>query len=39
VKGKKENVRSGVYDIQGRNVNRQIKKGLFVLDGHKVVVK
>ena len=39
VKGKVENTKSGVYDLLGRNVNRQIKKGLFVLDGHKVVVK
>jgi hypothetical protein len=39
VRGKVENTKSGVYDLLGRNVNRQIKKGLFVLDGHKVVVK
>ena len=39
VRGKVENTKSGAYDLLGRNVNTQTKKGLFVLDGRKVVVK
>ena len=45
VRGKKEETKSGVYDLQGRRVkefgirNSELKKGLYIVNGKKVVIK
>nr|WP_288281233.1 pectinesterase family protein [uncultured Prevotella sp.] len=39
VRSKKEEVRSGTYDLQGRNVGAIGKKGVYIVDGHKTIVR
>lgn len=39
VRSKMEDVRGDIYDLQGRKVQKPSKKGLYINNGHKVVVK
>ena len=39
VRSKKDEVRSGTYDLQGRNVGAIGKKGVYIVDGHKTIVR
>ena len=39
VRSKKADVSGDVYDLQGRKMQKLSKKGLYIKDGHKVVVK
>lgn len=39
VRSKKADVRGDFYDLQGRKVEKPSKKGLYINEGHKVVVK
>jgi hypothetical protein len=39
VRSKMEEVRSGTYDLQGRNVGAIGKKGVYIVDGHKTIVR
>jgi len=39
VRSKKDDVRGDVYDLQGRKVQKLSKKGLYLNNGRKVVVK
>ncbi len=38
VRSKMEDVRGDIYDLQGRKVQKPSKKGLYISNGHKVVV-
>lgn len=37
VRGKMENARGKVYDLQGRKVNGQLNKGLYIVNGRKYI--
>ena len=39
VRSQKDDVRNGIYDLQGRKVNAQPRKGIYIVNGKKVVIK
>lgn len=39
VKGEMEDAKSGTYDLQGRNVSAIGKKGVYIVDGHKTILR
>lgn len=39
VKGKRENTKSGAYDLLGRNVSAIGRNSFYIVDGHKTIVR